>query len=60
MEDEFKQEENKKKAKFSEIQQENAKLVENKAQPKKRVQIAEDNFQNFVVDKPGKKVDIFG
>ncbi|CDW82483.1 UNKNOWN [Stylonychia lemnae] len=60
MEDEFKQEENKKKAKFSEIQQENAKLVENKGQPKKRVQIAEDNFQNFVVDKPGKKVDIFG
>ncbi len=68
MEEEFKMEENKKKAKFNEVQKANAQLISNKdvVVPGKRKNkvIDEDdnhnNFSNYVVEKQGPKLDLFG
>ena len=71
IDDEFRFEEEKKKAKFSDIQKANAQLMQNKnagevviAGNKRKIQVLDSepggNFQNHVVDKAGMQPDIFG
>ena len=71
IEDEFRFEEEKKKAKFTDIQKANALLIQNKnttevAIPgnKRKNQVLDSepggNFQNYVVEKGGMQPDIFG